>query len=286
MTSLTLPYLSQTHWIARGFFILSVISGSLSVYFCVTTQKIIGTKYTPHEIRHWLTAPLPRGILPQLNHVERELAQLAELAEKAGVSSVNAEIAPHIEAGEFEQFRTTIMTKTPSILSVVVLSAPAFILNISLSALLIALGVYLGFIWTRNLDTDAGLHDSRNVLIFYVVGVFSMIAVYFVPNALKDSEDQHQAVRKRIVNLLEQVERKTGRPVPGSAGGLIAQDNDEVKVLRDLRVPGDQALGDMAKVLEKNVWAQEALLKANLELLAKIRGTSSGPSQPATKGSL
>lgn len=275
MTSLTLPYLSKTHWVSRALFIVSVISGSLSVYFCVMTQKIIGTQYTPHEIRHWLTAPLPQSILPELYYFEHKLA---DVAEKAGDGNVNAEIAPHIESGDFERLKANLTTKTPSILSVLVLSVPAFMLNISLSALLIALGIYLGFIWTRNLDTDAGLHDSRNVFIFYIVGVFSMIAVYFIPNALKNSEDRHQAVRKRILNLLEQVERKVGRPTPGSSERLIVQDSnkeDEVKEFQESRVLSNKALGDMAEALKENVQVQEALLKANLALLAEIRGTSS-----------
>jgi len=150
-------------------------------------------------------------------------------------------------------------------------------LNISLSALLIALGVYLGFIWKRDLGANAGLHDSRNVFIFYIIGVFSMIAVYSVLNALKDSEDKHQEVRKELFNLLEQVQIKTGKLPARSTEGLIGQEGgkeDKAKGLDGGRTVGDRALLDLDKVLEESIRAQEALLKANSELLAKIRGTS------------
>ncbi|RDW71662.1 hypothetical protein BP5796_07696 [Coleophoma crateriformis] len=282
MTSLTLPYLSQTHWISRAFFILSVISGCLSVFFCVATQKIISTQYTPHEIRHWLTAPIPRRFL---NSLERLNEFLVQSSERRGDRNFQGDLASYLESGQIQTLKAALMTKTPSILSVAVLSAPGFMLDISLSTLLLALGIYLGFIWTRNLDTNAGLHDSRNVFIFYIVGVLSMIAIYSVPNALKDSEERHQKVRKEVIDALDQIEKEKRSLVPRLPEELISRDEGkegEAKELKDVKPLSEKAISDIGKVLEESIQAQEALLKANLALLAKIRGTSSGSNHSAT----
>jgi hypothetical protein len=46
--------------------------------------------------------------------------------------------------------------------------------------LLIALAIYFGFTWTRELDTNAGRNDSRNVFITYIVGLTIAGLVYGV----------------------------------------------------------------------------------------------------------
>ncbi|ERF75575.1 hypothetical protein EPUS_04555 [Endocarpon pusillum Z07020] len=62
------------------------------------------------------------------------------------------------------------------------------LLTTSLVALIIALGIYLGFTWTRGLDTDAGLHDSRNVFIMYAVGLTVCILVYSISGLIQDGD--------------------------------------------------------------------------------------------------
>ena len=61
ITGLTLPSLSSTHWIARAFLLLAVISGCLSVYYACVLQRIVGKLYRPSHIRNWLRLPPPRG---------------------------------------------------------------------------------------------------------------------------------------------------------------------------------------------------------------------------------
>jgi len=66
----------------------------------------------------------------------------------------------------------------PSAASVLTISAPNMLLSASLNAFLIGLGVYLGFVWTRNLDALAGPHDSRDVFITYVISLAVCYGVY------------------------------------------------------------------------------------------------------------
>ena len=68
------------------------------------------------------------------------------------------------------------------------MKAPQGLLSGSVFALLIALGIYLGFTWTRNLDANAGFHDSRNVFIIYVVSLAVCLIVYSISALLGDRD--------------------------------------------------------------------------------------------------
>lgn len=57
ITALSLPRLSSTHWVARSLFLLAVIAGCLSVYFCCAVRRTIGALYHPKLIRDWLILP-------------------------------------------------------------------------------------------------------------------------------------------------------------------------------------------------------------------------------------
>lgn len=72
---------------------------------------------------------------------------------------------------------------TSALSSVITVSAPSLLLSWALLLLLTGMGVFLGFIWVRELDVDAGVNDSRAVFIvnivvlaisFALVGFFSL----------------------------------------------------------------------------------------------------------------
>ncbi|EAW25194.1 uncharacterized protein NFIA_106830 [Aspergillus fischeri NRRL 181] len=243
MTSLTLPFLSQTHWVSRAFFITSVVSGCLAVYFAVMTQKTVAMLYTARETRAWLAGPLPDEILRAVHQSESMLDR-----------NPSTELEQvFTEPEQVENVRRMLTTRNPSVYAVLVMGIPAFMLNLSLGTLLVGLGVYLGFIWTRHLDTQSGPNDSRNVFVFYIVGIFTMIATYFIPNALKDRETEQQGVRKRILQKLEKVENGH-QNIPGL-------DRQEVLNEHNQR---------LTHALEASVRSQEALLNTVQDLLRHL----------------
>ena len=68
-----------------------------------------------------------------------------------------------------------------SISAIFILSAPYIMMSYAIIAFIVGLAIYQGFVWTRNLDTDAGKINSRNVFIAYMVssgfgGVFFSFA--------------------------------------------------------------------------------------------------------------
>jgi Na+-transporting NADH:ubiquinone oxidoreductase subunit NqrE len=66
----------------------------------------------------------------------------------------------------------------PSPAAVLTISAPNMLLAASLNSLLIGLGIYLAYVWTRNLDTAAGADASRAVFITYVVSLSICYGIY------------------------------------------------------------------------------------------------------------
>jgi len=52
------------------------------------------------------------------------------------------------------------------------------LLSASLNSFLLGLGVYLGYVWTRNLDELAGVNGSRTVFITYLVSLTLCYGIY------------------------------------------------------------------------------------------------------------
>lgn len=76
----------------------------------------------------------------------------------------------------------------PSAASVVNISAPTLLLSASLNSFLIGLGVYLGFVWQRNLDISAEIQYSKDVFITYTVSVGVSYATYNLSSLVQEDQ--------------------------------------------------------------------------------------------------
>lgn len=61
ITALTLDYLSTAHWVARAFFLSSLLAGCASVYYAMYQLRTFGRLITAKDVRNWLRG-LPREI--------------------------------------------------------------------------------------------------------------------------------------------------------------------------------------------------------------------------------
>lgn len=66
------------------------------------------------------------------------------------------------------------------------------LLSTSLCSLLIGFGVYFGFLWTRSLDQNGGLNDSRNVFITYITGLVVSGLVYSISQLFQDDDKRNE----------------------------------------------------------------------------------------------
>lgn len=192
----------------------------MAVYYATTQHRTLGRLLSASQVRAWIRGgigvPERLRIIPSLKQIlseSKRFAVLGELIEnnialhpflsilafsglsdrhhlcdpeEFGVGGVNA-ISP-------TQIKYSLMRQcfAPGVASVITMSAPQMLLSASLLALLLALGVYLGFVWTRDLDTAAGLYDSRNVFIMYIVGLVVCVLVYSISQLIQNEDSRSE----------------------------------------------------------------------------------------------
>ncbi|CAI6332924.1 unnamed protein product [Periconia digitata] len=174
MTGFSLEHLSETHCSARAFLLFSVVSSLMAVYYATTQQRIVGRLLRPKKIRGWI-----RGSLSQPGQDLWDFDLHKRPCDPEEYRSTPPEL-------ELIDVRSRCFT--PSVASVVALSAPQFLLTSSLVSLLLAIGIYSGFIWTRNLDTATGSSGSRNIFIVYIISMVVCIVLYSTCRLIQDHD--------------------------------------------------------------------------------------------------
>lgn len=90
----------------------------------------------------------------------------------------------------------------------IVLAAPLALLNIALSSFLIGLGIYLGSLWLKYVDTEASGHASKNVFIFSNISTLAIIIFYSLPLGFKGIDDVQVAARSSLIAKVEDAIRQ------------------------------------------------------------------------------
>lgn len=209
ITGLSLDSLSQTHWTARAALVLSLTFALIAVYYATTQQRIFGRKCKAKEVRQWIRQGGGQSDAAKLMLLPyfRIFAKASGGALPVFTIRFDSKFKPmepndYSEAEDLPQWgdvedRIIQHCFTPSVAPVLTISAPQILLSGSLCMLLVALGIYLGFVWTQNLDPNAGQNDSRNVFISYVVGLAVAWLVYYISQLVQDSEKRSE---RHIVN--------------------------------------------------------------------------------------
>ena len=157
-----------------------------------------------------------------------------------------------------------------SLTSAFLLNSPGGMINLSLGSFVLGLGVYLGFLWTRGLDTDAGPDDSRNNFIVYIASVLIIPCLYGIPSVLKNIEDEAMKSFSETPRRLENSGRNSQVFPPRTTAsnkltfglesppGRLASDKDFTKQ------------ENLKEVLLDMIRAQEASARTIQELAAKL----------------
>ena len=232
VTALSLGNLSRSHRVARGFLVFSLTSALMAVYYTTTQQRTMGRLLTAKQVRMWIrggTVSENLRIVPGLDAILSLLGATTGIRMlenwlgqfRSGVlSTVLFESGSTFRCQDSEELyvRTipiqdpktleyTIIRRcfTPSVASVITLSAPQMVLTASLVAFVIALGIYLGFTWTRELDAEAGIYDSRNVFIMYTVGLGVCISVYSISSLIQDQDvrSEHNILKDYLHDYIQ-----------------------------------------------------------------------------------
>ena len=68
ITALTLDYLSSAHWVARAFFLASLLAGCASVYYAMYQLRIFGRLITSKDVKKWL-----RGLAREIKDSNKDI---------------------------------------------------------------------------------------------------------------------------------------------------------------------------------------------------------------------
>jgi hypothetical protein len=130
ITALTLPFLGDTHYIARGLFTVSVALSILAIFFTCLQQRTLGFIQRPSELKAWLS----NGIL-------------------------------YKNASGKRVFQSSMVTHQ-------LLQAPFEVLGIAITLFMVALGMYFGSAYTRNLALNSHGGEGAGVANRGVLGAF------------------------------------------------------------------------------------------------------------------
>jgi hypothetical protein len=161
-------------------FVISLVSGLLSVYYACMVQLELGNLQNSTEVKRWLTtyrtrSPWENGLLfCRINRVP--IHEYRKLTKQGPVWHI------------------------PSYYAAMLVVTPSLLLNWSLSSLLIGIGIYYGLVFTEDLGLIRGRDSNLAVLIVYIVFTTTAAANYLVPVFMKQvevTESSAKALRKR-----------------------------------------------------------------------------------------
>ena len=269
LTSLALPALSQTHWFVHVSFVISILAGLLAVYFAVVSQKLVAGLTSARQLRAWLTIPMRRNFQIWVDNLEKHLHNMEALRDQH-FSRIQEDRPAQLGQLEADQFKASFIPREASGSAVVLLGAPSILLGFSLSMFLLGLGLYLLFVWLRNLDPLASQTSSRAVFLFYVTITFGLLLFFAIPLGLKNNESRKQELSDRILHRIYMLWTPDSAP-----GGPRSNMRDKVPEHEGLALTA--SLQNLADALNGVLQAQAATTTSGqdgLRSFAKPRAAS------------
>ncbi|KAL2827979.1 hypothetical protein BDW59DRAFT_171116 [Aspergillus cavernicola] len=151
ITVLSLSNFDTVYWPATACAYSSLICGILSTFFAFIVQQLLSDLHSPEDVRAWLTTT---------RHSYRHwLYWMFFGTERA----------------------TNLEDKVPSIASAIILTTPSKLLRLSILALFVALGIYLGCVYQAGLGNLEGRNANMWVFICFIAVSAVMIFDAFTP---------------------------------------------------------------------------------------------------------
>jgi len=172
--------ISGAHRTAEAFSKASLIAGVLSVFLPHAVQQEINDFHGSEDIRNRLIGRLKstQSLMCSPKSQLQQAARYAALHDRLAESNSRNRL------------------KRASVYSAVLLTAPAYLLSLALTAFAVGLGIHLGCVYTARLILTFGTDGSLGILIFYI---FSM---FYLTVAMKQLES---APIKRFTRLMNEI---------------------------------------------------------------------------------
>ncbi|KAI6843643.1 hypothetical protein KC332_g2370 [Hortaea werneckii] len=178
ISGLGLDEIAKTHWTVQASFIISLVSGLLSVFYCCIIQQDFGTLVSPDDVKDWLCTP------GEWHGMEEELQEQFALLRPGNETTGTKEQLQTIRDRVIARLQSH-RWETPSINSAVILVAPVRLLNLAVTAFLTGLGVYLGLVFSQNINIAAGYRGNLANMIIYILVVVINLLLFGIPTVLR-----------------------------------------------------------------------------------------------------
>lgn len=219
ITALSLPHQEETHWTVSASFVISLVTGLLSVYFACIIQVKLGDLHSPVEVRKWLVTQKNESkwwesrfnsVMNQLDPEAQKRKQILGNIFEQQHQDIHLQFL-------LEEFRAKHL---PSYNSVLLLVAPVQLLNWSVAWLLIGIGIYYGLIFTLNLGETNGQNGNLAVLLVYIISAVGALASFVLPSLYKLTETSDW-IDTNHAELEELLDRSKTRPRGEQRGGFL-----------------------------------------------------------------
>ncbi|KAF2653200.1 hypothetical protein K491DRAFT_718241 [Lophiostoma macrostomum CBS 122681] len=221
ITALSLDGLAESHWTAEAFFVVSLVTGSLSVFFSCALMPAFHGLHTADDIKDFLTKPIDKSLKKKSRaKLLRNISDLLDTVER-----VQNPTKEQLDA--VRDLINTFRWQAPSTFSAIMLVVPMNLLKISLNAFFVGLGIYFGKAYTNNL-TPSYKSGSLGILIIFVVVSTLSISMYYIPEGFKTLEyaplARYDRLRRlRVSHEATNARNELGGQVDGLATLLQAQ---------------------------------------------------------------
>jgi hypothetical protein len=227
------------HWTATAFAYTSLVCGLLSTFFSFYVQQILSDLHSPEDVHEWLTSPRD-------NFADRFRNTIL-------VRFISQRTTEHAaNRGD----------RMPSLTAAATLTAPSRLLGLSIMSLFIALGVYLGSMYTAELGTLKGSNANLAVLLFFIIfSTWAIFEIYLPLNSKRVDQITASMVRNEEDRDFQFRESGNSRHNIRPPTAVASSETSETgHVIRE--------------ALEASIRAQEDSLKAQKALLELLDSQS------------
>ena len=149
------------------------------------------------------------------------------------------------------------------------MSATQALLSASLFSLLIALGIYLGFIWTRDLDNNADSGDNKAVFIMYCESLGICLIVYTLSTFIQDEDtsSETEILDQYMIDWL----RKAGGRTKLHHNGELSLNGNVLSGLQENASVADHIDRDDIGEMWGYIWAAK---KGDIQFISKLDSIS------------
>lgn len=169
-----------------------------------------------------------------------QLDRLAKFGDKTKTGLTNKSVVDE-EKGLLDDFNDLQQwQRSASLWSAFLLQVPFTYMKLSLGSFVIGLSIYLGFVWTRDLDQEAGKNDSRNIFIVLLIVVVACIYSYVAPALYKSLEVLPVQSWKDYQEKLKKFAEAQARMLPNDMPHSLQSDpssKGSVRKQKHLKIP-------------------------------------------------